>query len=97
MIQNQVSNNCDAGPGFEESLAGLEKAVAALETGELGLDESLRRFEEGVRLLGRCQTLLEGAERRVALLTGVDGEGNPLVAPFDAAATVVREAGGSRE
>ena len=87
----------DDRPGFEAALAGLEEAVEALESGELGLDESLRRYEEGVRLLAHCQALLEGAERRVALLTGVDGEGNPVTAAFDAAATAPRETGTTRE
>jgi exodeoxyribonuclease VII small subunit len=87
----------DDRPGFEAALAGLEAAVEALESGELGLDEALRRYEEGVRLLAQCQALLEGAERRVALLTGLDGAGNPVVAAFDASATGPRETGTIRE
>jgi exodeoxyribonuclease VII small subunit len=70
---------------FEQALQQLQQAVEALEGGELGLDASLARYEQGVRLLGRCRALLDGAERRVALLTGVDGEGRPETAPFDAA------------
>lgn len=69
--------------GFEAALEGLERAVAALEGGDLGLDEALRRYEEGVRLLGRCKALLDEAERRVAVLVGVDGEGRPEVRAFD--------------
>jgi exodeoxyribonuclease VII small subunit len=73
--------------GFEVSLEGLERVVSALEAGDLGLDEAIARYEEGVRLLARCRTLLEGAERKVALLTGIDAEGKPITEPFDAAAT----------
>jgi exodeoxyribonuclease VII small subunit len=40
-------------------------------------------------LLKRCYNLLDQAEQSVALLTGVDPDGNPLSAPFDASATVV--------
>jgi exodeoxyribonuclease VII small subunit len=69
--------------GFEESLRRLDRAVAALEDGELGLDEALARYEEGVRLLGRCKALLDAAERQVALLTGLDGDGTPQTVPFD--------------
>lgn len=70
-------------PGFEESLERVEGAVLALERGELGLDEALARYEEGVRLLVRCKALLDAAERRVALLTAVDADGNPQTAPFE--------------
>jgi exodeoxyribonuclease VII small subunit len=76
------------GPGFEESLRRLERAVAALEGGELGLDEALARYEEGVRLLGRCKALLDAAERRVALLAGVEDDGTPRAAPFQAPPTL---------
>jgi exodeoxyribonuclease VII small subunit len=77
-------------PTFEAALEGLERAVAALETGELGLDDALKHYEEGVRLLHRCQALLDNAERKVALLTAVDAAGNPQTVPFDATATTER-------
>lgn len=86
----------DPEPGFEEALTRLERVVAALEGGALGLDEALARYEEGVRLLARCRALLAGAERRVALLAGVDADGNPVTAPFDASATLERDAPGRR-
>jgi exodeoxyribonuclease VII small subunit len=73
----------DATPGFEASLQRLEEAIAALEGGDLGLDEALARYEEGVRLLGRCKDLLDGAERRVELLIGLDGRGNAETSPFE--------------
>ncbi len=76
--------------GFEEALNQLQKAVEALESGDLGLDEALARYERGVNLLARCRAMLDSAERKVALLTGVDAEGNPETAPFDASATVER-------
>lgn len=73
-------------PGFEESLKRLDRVVSALEGGELGLDEALSRYEEGVRLLGRCKSLLDAAERRVALVTAVDDDGVAQTTPFDAPA-----------
>lgn len=66
---------------FEEALARLEALVAALEGGDLPLEEALRRFEEGVRLTRLCTARLEDAERRVHLLTrGPDGA--PQEVPF---------------
>jgi exodeoxyribonuclease VII small subunit len=44
-----------------------------------------------VQLLSVCHKLLEKAEQSVALLTGVDEQGQPITAPFDATATVARE------
>src|SRR5690242_8839612 len=78
--------------GFEAALERLEQTVEALEDGELGLDEALAKYQEGVRLLAHCQGLLEGAERSVAVLTGVDEAGRPETAPFDATATAARVA-----
>lgn len=77
--------------GFEGALRKVAEAVERLESGELELDEALGRYQEGVKLLAHCYHLLDGAERTVALLTGVDPAGNPVTAPFDATATADRE------
>lgn len=55
---------------LEGSLAELEKIVRALEVGELTLEESLKAFERGIFLVRRCNSLLEGAEQRIEILTG---------------------------
>jgi len=65
-------------PGFEQSLAALEEIVHDLEEGQLGLEESLLRYEEGVKLLRRCHELLTKAQRRIELLGGVDAQGAPV-------------------
>jgi len=70
------------GPSFEEALEQLEAIVHQLEEGEIGLDEALRRYEKGVKLLRHCYGLLEGAQRRIELLSGVDAEGNPVTTPL---------------
>jgi len=54
---------------FEDALQRLERIVDALEAGNLGLEESLKVFEEGVGLARRCAKDLEEAEKRVELLT----------------------------
>ena len=53
---------------FEESMGRLEAIVAQLEKGECGLDQSLKLFEEGARLAGQCESLLDKAEQKVNLL-----------------------------
>ena len=53
---------------FEESLTALEAVVERLERGELSLEESVRLFEEGVKLSDACKKELEAAEGRVQLL-----------------------------
>jgi exodeoxyribonuclease VII small subunit len=68
---------------FEQALTVLEQIVRDLEEGRLGLAESLARYEEGVKLLRQCHGLLEQAERRIELLTGMDASGNPITEPFD--------------
>jgi exodeoxyribonuclease VII small subunit len=68
---------------FEESLGELEKIVAELESGKLGLSDALERYEQGVKHLKGCQQLLERAERKIELLSGVDADGNPISQPFD--------------
>lgn len=69
-------------PTFEQSLQRLEAIVAAMESGDLGLDEMIGRFEEGQRLIALCQKRLTDAERRVeALVRNADGSVSAV--PFD--------------
>jgi exodeoxyribonuclease VII small subunit len=82
-------------PRFEAAVSQLEEIVESLERGEPELTKALAKYETGVRLLTECYSLLERAERSVALLTGVDKQGNPITVPFDATATLERERGSS--
>jgi exodeoxyribonuclease VII small subunit len=66
---------------FEECLARLEQIVAALESGNLALEESLKVFEEGVTLARHCARYLEAAERRIELLAK-DDSGATTTRPF---------------
>jgi exodeoxyribonuclease VII small subunit len=72
---------------FEQSLARLEEIVHQLEEGNLGLEDSLARYEEGMKLLRQAYELLQKAERKIELLSGVDAGGNPITQPFDDTAT----------
>ncbi len=58
---------------FEKSLDELEKIVAKLEAGDLSLEDSLKLFEEGVKLSRTCRERLTNAERRIEMLMG-DGD-----------------------
>jgi exodeoxyribonuclease VII small subunit len=53
---------------FEEQLTALESVVERLEQGELSLEESVRLFEEGMKLSNACKKELEAAEGKVQLL-----------------------------
>ena len=53
---------------FEESLADLEAIVAKLEAGDLPLEDSLKLFEEGIRLSRTCRDRITSAERRIEVL-----------------------------
>jgi exodeoxyribonuclease VII small subunit len=63
---------------FETSLQELEKIVRKLEDGDLSLEESLKLFEDGVRLSRECQERLNQAERRIEVLLK-DENGNPIL------------------
>ncbi len=53
---------------FEESLKQLEAIIGKLEKGDLPLEESVRLFEEGIRLSDACKTDIESAEGKVQIL-----------------------------
>ena len=59
---------------FEASLDKLEKLVEKMEDGDLTLEESLKIFEEGVKLTRECQQALADAEQKVKLLIKESGE-----------------------
>ncbi|MHB8907990.1 MAG: exodeoxyribonuclease VII small subunit [Syntrophales bacterium] len=59
---------------FEEALERLEEIVKKMEAGEMTLEESLKAFEEGIRLSRLCAKKLDEADRRVEILLRQDGE-----------------------
>ena len=78
-------------PTFEEALCRLDEIVHILEEGEIGLDESLARYEEGVKLLRQSYELLQRAERKIELLSGIDAEGNPVTRPLEDISTLAMD------
>ncbi len=67
---------------FEEQLTALETVVERLERGELSLDESVRLFEEGVKLSNACKKELETAEGKIQVLVE-NGSGGVRVAELE--------------
>lgn len=66
---------------FEESMQQLEQIVAAIESGQIGLEESLAKYEQGMTLVKRCRDILDKAEKRIEVLSQ---SGNTLKAePLD--------------
>ena len=59
---------------FDEAMQRLEEIVDALESGEFPLEESLKIFEEGVKLVKLCNKKLETIEGSVKKLVNIDGE-----------------------
>jgi len=71
---------------FEDALARLEGIVEKLEGEELSLEDSLKAFEEGVRLTRFCHKKLNEAEKKIEILMK-DGEGDEKTEPFDLEST----------
>lgn len=65
---------------FEEAIKRLEEIVHTMERGDLSLEESLKAFEEGIKLVRLCTKKLEEAERKVEML--IKNEGNIDFIPF---------------
>ena len=69
---------------FEKKLGRLEEIVQKMEKGDMALEESLKLFEEGVKLSRECQGQLTQAEAKVKQLVSFDGEGKPILKDFTA-------------
>jgi exodeoxyribonuclease VII small subunit len=76
-------------PTFEEALQQLEQIVQKLEKGDLPLEESLRLYEDGIRLSRLCHGKLEEAEGRIETLlkdahgeAALDAQGRPRTVPL---------------
>ena len=59
---------------FEDSMKNLEQIATELENGNLSLDESVKKFEEGMKLAKQCNDILEQAEKKITILLEENGE-----------------------
>lgn len=58
---------------FEEQIEELESIIKELEAGKLNLDESVEKFESGMKISKECSKMLEDAERKITILLNKDG------------------------
>lgn len=70
-------------PSFEVALAELGDLVSRLESGSLGLSDSITAYERGVALLRRLHEELAVAEAKVSTLVRIDEQGRPVLAPAE--------------
>ena len=59
---------------FEKNMSDLENIVTELEKGDLNLDESISKFEEGIKISKQCNKILEDAEKKITILLEKDVE-----------------------
>jgi exodeoxyribonuclease VII small subunit len=74
MTGKKMKNEKDL--SFEEALEFLEAIAEKLESGDLGLDDSLTEFERGINLARQCHAKIEEAERKIEILQ--KGENNTV-------------------
>lgn len=65
---------------FEKTIAELDQIVAQMEQGGISLEQSLKNFEQGVKLIRLCQGALQDAEQKVQLL--LEKNGNLVLEPY---------------
>jgi exodeoxyribonuclease VII small subunit len=81
------AQDAGASPSFEQAIERLETIVEELEGGSLSLEESIARYEEGMRLSKLLTRTLDEAEKRIERLAGGDGgdgdDGEPRTEPME--------------
>jgi len=68
---------------FEQAMERLDALVHAMESGEIGIEDSIAKYEEAMQLASRCRTILEQSEQRIKKIQ-IDSAGTPRAEPFDA-------------
>jgi exodeoxyribonuclease VII small subunit len=67
---------------FEEAMQRLDAIVEAMESGEIGVEESIAKYEEAMGLAAHCRQILDQAEQRIKKIQ-LDAAGQPQTAPFE--------------
>jgi exodeoxyribonuclease VII small subunit len=77
---------------FEEAMRRLDEIVAAMESGQIGLEESLAAYEEASQLAARCRQILDEAEQRIQKIQ-LDAAGQLRTEPFEPPAEATESEG----
>ncbi len=67
---------------FEEAMRRLDEIVRAMESGEIGVEDSIAQYEEAMRLAAHCRQVLDQAEQRIQQIQ-LDAAGRPQLTPFE--------------
>jgi exodeoxyribonuclease VII small subunit len=68
---------------FEAAMDRLDAIVEAMESGEIGIEESIAKYEEAMQLAAHCRAILDEAEQRIQKIQ-IDAGGKPEVTRFEA-------------
>ena len=72
-MSSQNASSSTPGPDeltYEQAIARVEAIIERIEAGDVGLEESLTQYEQGMALLKRCRTILDKVDQRITELTG---------------------------
>ncbi len=67
---------------FEQAMERLDAIVEAMESGEIGIEESITKYEEAMQLAAHCRKILEQSEQRIKKIQ-LDAAGEPKTEPFE--------------
>lgn len=77
-----MSNKTHRKLKFEDAMRRLDTIVEAMESGEIGIEESIERYEEAMGLANHCRRILDEAEQRIKIIQS-GASGTPQLAPFE--------------
>lgn len=77
-MNSKSKKNTNPLENYEQNIAQLEHIISALEQGELSLDQALKEYEQGIKLIRSCQQALESAEQKVKILSQQNSEQEQL-------------------
>lgn len=84
-MPDETADSPDSKPlSFEQAIEKLESMIDDIESGEVGLEDAIARYEQGQKLVKRCRTILNKAEQRIADLTPTDAPGTDVPDATDA-------------
>lgn len=78
-------------PSFEEALTRLEALVTEMEGGQISLDESMKKFAEGMKLADLCGRKLNETEKKIEILLKKGENGTPAWSEFEAPVAAEKE------